>query len=632
MGKADAAIAAAAEIDALWADLPEDDSDPIWWTESGPILPIGKFSKQYLGISLWESQQEDLESFVGASVEDTLRLFTQERPTPYNCGVLAWGKGSGKGYVASIFITWIIYLVLSLKDPHAFLELAPDEAIDIALASPTLKQTRFITFDKVKSRLKKLSWLHNRLRSLGIFDTARFLKKATEAADFIELPNKIRIHNLPLKPSSAEGFNLLVFIIDELAGLESDAMMTTATDLFNTFKSSGQTRFGKAWLGMVTSFPRSTADPQEQLIAAAEEGLFPELFISRRPTWEVHPRRRFEDYADDFKRNPEDSWAKFGAQPRAAVDKYFRSPEAIIRHASGGDISLLRKEFEGTEVQLTMLANLMPDPITERTATGDAELDRYGFPRLKSWFRGKTNVQYVAHIDVGLTRDSAGIAIAHVEETDQGQGTMVLDLVSRWKASQFTEFGQIYRWDWNGQGHYTESVTVAEVDLKTIADFFIWLSRARGFSFESITTDGFNSAQLRQTLFSHDIPSQLYTATKEDYDELKGRIYAKELRYRCDRILYHELSKLVLKNGKVEAPRTKTGGTTVDSHKDEADCAAVVVARLVQMSVDTVQFVEVEPLDDSVMGQLEKGDQIPLAMDEDQLSDVQKKVWDEFFT
>ncbi|MDA0865385.1 MAG: hypothetical protein O2890_03015, partial [Cyanobacteria bacterium] len=321
MAKRDSeAIALAGEIELIFADAIDVEVTP--WVEDP--LPLPQFMQEHMGLSLWPMQQQDLKAFLGSTVEDTKRLFTQDPPSPHNCGALVWGKGSGKDLVSSAALAWFVHILLCLRNPQEFLGLEASEAIDIALASPTLRQTRRITFTKLKNRFRGWNWLKHRCEDLGIKDPDRYLKRATDAADFIELPHQIRIHNIPLIAASAEGFNLLAFVLSEFAAMESEAGAETAGEVLNAFISSGKTRYQRGWKGFLASFPRSLADPQEKIIEQHEAGQFPELYVVRRATWEVHPRRTYEDFKDDFLRNPEDAWAKYGARPRAAVESYFR--------------------------------------------------------------------------------------------------------------------------------------------------------------------------------------------------------------------------------------------------------------------------------------------------------------------
>lgn len=589
-------------------------------------LPLHEFCDRHLDVTPWDVQREDLSRFLGASAEDTKRLFTQDPPTVYNCGILCYGKGAGKDTLASVCLVWFAHVLLCMRDPQSFLGLAPQEPIDIALASPTLRQTRRVTFTKLKNRLRTCTWLRDFLTrpEFGITDVDRYIKKATDAADFIELPHNIRIHNLPLLSSSAEGFNLLAFVISEFAGLESEAQGATAEALFNTFVTSCRTRFRKAWKGFLTSFPRSVSDPQEQLIEAHQEGRFPELFVVRRPTWEVVPHLEYKDFESEFIRDPEGSAAKLAAQPRAATEAYFRSPDLIVRHASGGTPELMRR-YDRSVGQ--------PDPIIERDLFGDVVLNAYGFPVLASWVKGKPDREYYIHIDLGLSGDSAGFAMAHLEPVGDRDDRLipVLDLSFRWKAAHFAEVGQLQRHSWEDGPDTAVNIRQAEIDLQTPVEFVLYLSKRLGYAIALVTFDQFNSATAKQALYHYGVASQNFSVDRNPgyYDELKGLIYGRQLIYYIDPILFGELRKLVrLSTGKVDAPRTSLG-SEVDSHKDIADAVASVVGRLTKLSAASGEFYTLPEPDRQEEPQEATPGPIDIAAD---YSPTQAEIMREFFS
>jgi hypothetical protein len=608
-------------------------SDP--WREQP--LTLAQFCEQMMGIALWPVQQECLEAFLGSTPGDAKALFSQTPPTSYNCGVLAWGKGSGKDMTSAICLAWFTHILYCLKHPQEFLGLEPTEAVDLAIASPTLRQTRRVTFLKLKNRFRRWPWLREVMRSQHGLDFERHWRNHVQA-DLIELPlgpdgGVLRVNNLPLDTGAAEGFNLLAFILSEYAGMEGEAAGDSATAVFETFLSSGKTRYNKAWKGFLASYPRSVNDPQEKLIESHESGKFPELYVVRRPTWEVHPGLTYADFEGDFVRNPESSWAKYGAQPRAATEAYFRSPDLIVKHASGGPRDLLGRYLKLEPAALAVACDRIPDPILERDQFDDVVLDPYGFPVLAPWFKGKPEREYYIHIDLGLTGDSAGFALGHLEPVGDREDRVipVLDLHFRWKAAHFSERGRLLRYSWD-EGRPASEVEIlqSEIDLQTPVEFCIYLSRSLGFNLMRVTFDQFNSASAKQTLYHYGIQSQNLSVDRYPryYDELKGVIYARQLIYRIDAVLFGELRKLVrLSTGKIDAPRTKLGENQ-DSHKDVADAVAAVIGTLCTLSAQSGEFYtlpEPEAVD------IEPAADIPQAIDVGGLSSSQQRLMDEFF-
>jgi hypothetical protein len=617
----------------------DPDYDPVWREQP---LPIAQFAEQQMGIGLWPVQRECLEGFLGATVEDTKRLFTQDGPTPFNCGVLALGKGSGKDYTSALSLAWFTHILYCLREPHKFLGMAAtDEAIDLAIASPTLRQTRNITFRKLSNRFRKWPWLCEVLRKEHGIDFKKNWASHVQA-DRIELPlgqdgGVLTVNNLPLNSSSAEGFNMLAFILSEYAGMESEAQGESASAVFETFMSSGKTRFNNAWKGFLASYPRSVNDPQEKLIEEHEAGKFPELYVVRRATWEVVPHLTFKDFEAAFIRNPESAKAKFGAQPRAATEAYFRSPDLIVRHASGGPLDLMGRYFDAKGPKLLELCDRVLDPITERDQFGDIVLDGYGFPALAKWFKGKPEREYYVHIDLGLTGDSAGFAMGHLEPVGDREDRVipVLDIQFRWKASHFSDRGQLLRHNWDGEGHTSVEVLQSEIDLQTPVEFCVYLNRVLGFTLTRVTFDQFNSATAKQTLYHYGIQSQNLSVDRYPgyYDEFKAVIYARQLIYRVDPVLFAELRKLVrLSTGKIDAPRSKLG-EGVDSHKDVADACAAVVGTLCKLAAASGEFYtlpEPEPFDTGQDIPAEPGSvDVGARVD---LSPAQQQLMSEFFS
>ena len=747
-------------------------------------MALAEFAREMMGIELWPVQQECLEAFLGSSRADAKALFTQDGPTPYNCGVLAFGKGclgpdecltdevtgltlavktwaergcplvlqswdgkkvtlnvtspvylkgvaplyritledgrsftatnehkclslegwtrvenfevgrtqlltvqpqkccdrafqeytkvlsvgalgdsefynltvnidhnyfdfqgilhanSGKDFASALCLAWFTHILYCLRHPQRFLGLEPTEAVDLAIASPTLRQTRRVTFTKLKNRFRRWPWLRDVLRAEYQIDFERHWKDHVQA-DLIELPlgpdgGVLRVNNLPLDTGAAEGFNLLAFILSEYAGLESDVKGDSATAVFETFQSSGKTRFNRAWKGFLASYPRSINDPQEKLIEAHQAGRFPELYVVRRPTWEVVPHLEYKDFEGDFIRNPEDAWAKYGAQPRSATESYFRSPDLIVKHASGGPPELFSQYFEVAPAQLKELCDRVPDPIIERDLFGDVVLNEFGFPQLARWFKGKPEREYYIHIDLGLSGDSAGFAMAHLEPVgDRADRVIpVLDVSFRWKAAHFAGRGQLQRYVWEGGTPLTTTeveVLQSEIDLQTPVEFCVYLSRVLGFNLARVTFDQFNSATAKQTLYHYGISSQNLSVDKHPgyYDELKAVIYARQLIYRIGPVLFAELRKLVrTSNGKVDAPRSKVG-EKVDSHKDEADAVAAVVGTLCNLAAASGEFYTLPEPDEILESRSDVVAPIDLAAPEEDSAKAQ--LWRDFF-
>ena len=130
----------------IWAEIP---------------VPFKEFVTSHLRLPpLTDRQYQDILTFLG---DDSQSVFPS-KPTEhggYNICVWLAGKGSGKDYMASIIVSYVFYLLMCMRDPHAYLNSPPGEAIDIVIVSYSDEQALLISFDKIKQRFKNWSWLLN---------------------------------------------------------------------------------------------------------------------------------------------------------------------------------------------------------------------------------------------------------------------------------------------------------------------------------------------------------------------------------------------------------------------------------------------------------------------------------------
>jgi hypothetical protein len=170
----------------------------------------------------------------------------------------------------------------------------------------------------------------------------------------------------------------------------------------------------------------------------------------------------------------------------------------------------------------------------------------------------------------------------------------------------------------------------AEIDLQTPVEFVLLLSKRLGFAIARVTFDQFNSATARQLLYHYGVSSQNFSVDRNPgyYDELKALIYARQLVYRIDPILFGELRKLVrLSTGRIDAPRTALG-SDVDSHKDIADAVASVVGALCKLSAASGEFYSLPEPEVVEEGTEEPSGPIELKSD---YSKTQSEIMREFF-
>ena len=91
----------------------------------------------------WDSIKDDLEALFSGN---------------YTEAVLCQATGSGKGYAASIIISYQVYKILCLKDPQSFFKLARGSQIYFINMSVNAEQSRKVVFVEIKARIDNSPW------------------------------------------------------------------------------------------------------------------------------------------------------------------------------------------------------------------------------------------------------------------------------------------------------------------------------------------------------------------------------------------------------------------------------------------------------------------------------------------
>lgn len=72
--------------------------------------------------------------------------------------ILQLGKGSGKDYMSTIAVAYMVYLLLCLKDPARYYGKPPGDAIDILNIAINAQQAQNVFFDNFKKRISNSPW------------------------------------------------------------------------------------------------------------------------------------------------------------------------------------------------------------------------------------------------------------------------------------------------------------------------------------------------------------------------------------------------------------------------------------------------------------------------------------------
>jgi phage terminase large subunit-like protein len=507
------------------------------------------YSSDYLaldGITLSDYQKRFVEAMTLIYKQETVEKIWPEdadrlAKTHFNEIILMLGKGSGKDAISAIALVRIIYLLLCLKDPAKYYGKPPGDAIHLLNVAINAQQAKNVFFKYIKTRLQQSGWFQSGGNEIGSYRLT---------AESVEFQKNITAYSGHSERESWEGYNLLVCILDEIAGFSTEAETTgsgasrgkTAEAIYRMYKASVSSRFPKWGKIALLSFPRFkgdfisqrydeviadkvttvkshtfkihedlpdddsnmfTVEWEEDRIVSYKE---PHVYALRRTTWDVNPTISIDDLKNDFIRDPVDSLGRFATMPPETIDAFFKDKQKIYNAFSPNR----RSPFD----------------------------DNWSF---KEWFQADEEAEYFVHVDLAYKHDRCAVVMSHVDQwvtVDYGNfkhhaPVVVVDAMRYWTPT-----------------------SANNVDFKEVEEYILSLIR-RGFNIKLVTFDKWNSVSLRQQLkVSYGINTDLLSVAKPHYQDLQVILGEDRLNGYHNDILIDELLGLrIIHGNKVDHPR-----------------------------------------------------------------------------
>lgn len=352
----------------------------------------------------------------GSSPEEITHLVGPGAARAYQAAVLLWGKGAGKDYICSVVVAYLVHVLLCLRNPGAYLGLAPGEAIDIVNVAYNADQAKRVFFAKFKQRLERWRWLRE---NFDVFEAGRRKWKETGGAgrprvdindNEVVFPNLIRCVSRHAQNESYEGLNVIAWIMDEASAFLTKTKEENAGKIHKTLESSATSRFQKRWVGFIISYSRHADDFTCKQLRDAKAR--PELGYyadGPRATWEVNEgtarQERVEvrpghyvpvEFANHYLKDFDDSRARYECMPPAAVDALIKEPQRLWDAVQRGRAPLI--EWEAT--------------VTRREVAG-GEVREYAAVRILKMRPLPTGARLYVHGDPARSSDGFGLGFAH---------------------------------------------------------------------------------------------------------------------------------------------------------------------------------------------------------------------------
>lgn len=495
-------------------------------------------SKMYLGLPpLSDYQYQMLKAMTQIYKKETLyKLFdadTAEKRWAQTCNevIFQLGKGSGKDYVSTIAASYITYLLLCLKDPAAYYGKPSGDSIDILNIAINAVQANNVFFKGFRTRIENCPW---------------FIGKYNPKAGSIEFDKNITVHSGHSEREAWEGYNVMVVVLDEISGFAMESTTgndqgKTAQAIYDMYSASVSSRFPDFGKLILLSFPRFKNDfiqqkyneaiadketiirshtfvvnpdlpddmPENTFTVEWEEDHIiaykvPKVFALKRPTWEINPTRKIEDFMVQFYKNPEDSLSRFACMPPEAVDAFFKSREKI-EHA-----------FRSPNLAV----------------------DSSG--RFAEWFKPQDGVEYFVHVDLAQKHDHCAVSMSHV---DKWVNVKIGNEFSQ--PAPFVNVDAVRWWT---------PTTDKSVDFGEVKDYILSLKQ-RGFNIKLVTFDRWNSHDMMQQLKGYGINTELLSVAKKHYEDMAMIVAEERLSGPNIQLLIDELLQLRIMRDKVDHPR-----------------------------------------------------------------------------
>jgi hypothetical protein len=502
--------------------------------------PLSEIQYQIVEAMSQIYKQEDLIDLMGD--EEGRRYYKKYTK---NEVILQLGKGSGKDFTSTVACAYIVYKLLCLKDPARYFGKPSGDAIDIINVAINAQQAKNVFFKGFKTKVDKSPW---------------FAGKFYAKADSVEFDKAITVYSGHSERESHEGLNLILAVLDEISGFANEVgtgndQGKTADNIYKAFRASVDSRFPDLGKVALLSFPRYPGDfisqkyedviMEKEVISKTHKFImndelpedspgnsleifwdedniisykYPGTFALKKPTWEVNPTRKIDDFKLAFYTDLGDAMQRFACVPTYSSDAFFKQTEKV------------------------RAAMTLRNPL-------DA------FRRFDETFVPDPEKIYYIHADLAQQHDKCAVAIAHVDkwvniqvikDYQQVAPVVVVDAVAYW-----------------------EPKVEGPVNLSEVKQWIQNLRRV-GFNIGMVSFDRWQSFDIQNELKQVGMRTETVSVAKKHYEDMAMLIYEERLAMPAIDLLYEELTELkIMRNNRVDHPRKKS--------KDLADavCGAV---------------------------------------------------------
>ena len=361
------------------------------------------------------------------AVMDELRELNSGK---YVEAVLTGAIGTGKSTIALYTTAYQLYVLSCLEDPHKLFGLDPSSEIVFAFQSLNKQLAKSIDYERFRAMLTQSPYFNRHFP---------FNRKITSEMVF---PNRIVVRPLSGDVNAAIGSNIFGAILDEInfmAVVEQSknavdgGVFDQANEMYNSIVRRRKSRFmaeGGRLPGMIClvsskRYPgeftdRKQLEARDELTRTGQTG----IFVYDRTVWQIKPAGTYGDkcfrlFLGDVSRKPciLEEGMEVAAEDAALVmdvpqefrSEFDRDMLSAIRDIAGSSTFAMHPFIVNTEAVSTAFGQSQSVLSVESTDFVAAR------PRIYPGRFVGPDEPRLAHVDLGLTGDSAGVAIGWVE-------------------------------------------------------------------------------------------------------------------------------------------------------------------------------------------------------------------------
>lgn len=518
-----------------------DLADSVIWEEE----PVGfrEFceSPSYLGVfPLSDLQYWDVERLIG---NEPKRTFSPNRP--HDILILVYGKGGGKNEIAARLGAYLIYLLQCLANPQEFLlGVQSNTTLNLLNVAKKGRQAEKIFFTYFSTLIMNSRWFkdhfdidYKRQWHSRVKRRTRRKGKIIMMTNGAIFPKHIEAVSETTENESWEGYNPFFFVLDEISGFTSAVELEKAWKIYNTARSSVETRVMRNFrgLGMVISYPRQ--DEGDVILELFKESqgknrlvgslAYPwyskgmhnysgQMFVVRHPRIDNYfgvDNVGIEvpiEYAGSFEpKNIEDSITKILCIPQPTAGGWLEYPELLksllsscddpkhprhrLRLFETVDQQIYTMDDDGQQVRY-LVKNLI-------NCRARSQFDRFQVPRVAWLDAAKTNcdaVIVIGHLEQRIVRSSSGEVPVE---------TVVIDDELIWRPDP----AHGIRVSLKNVEHWMTTILPEHINLIAAG------------------ADQWNSAELEEELRYKRITAVIHNVSASDYDLFKRQVYVQAM-------------------------------------------------------------------------------------------------------